>query len=58
MIGQDPQVGLQLPQQEFELPPLLLLKQIPTLDQRLEPDTATSRYVTLLIGGMGHNHLK
>ena len=49
MIGQDPQVGLQLSQQEFELPPLLLLKQIPTLDQRLEPDTGTSRYVTLLI---------
>ena len=47
VIGQDPQVGLQLPRQEFELPTLLLLKQIPTLDQRLEPDTATSRYVTL-----------
>ena len=53
VIGQDPQVGLQLSQQEFELPPLLLLKQIPTLDQRLEPDTATSRYVTLLIGWDG-----
>ena len=49
VIGQD----LQLSQQEFELPPLLLLKQIPTLDQRLEPDTATSRYVTLLIGWDG-----
>ena len=44
---------LQLSQQEFELPPLLLLKQIPTFDQRLEPDTATSRYVTLLIGWDG-----